>query len=146
MLLIILYIHIHTFKYINCIINCSNVSFLYFFHIKLSCIYTYKIWNILNILLTATLPHIYIYIYTRTPCSVTTYPVCKQLHTLKYINCNIVPYSYFPHVLLLHILHVHLQTYKYIYIYIYTYEKVHLKTHVSFCEQFPICIVKKVVV
>ena len=62
MLLIILYIHIQTFKYINCIINCSNVSFLYFPHVKLSCIYTYKIWNILNILLTAVLPHIYIFL------------------------------------------------------------------------------------
>jgi len=30
------------------------------------------------------------------------------------INCNIVPYSYFPHVLSLHILYIQLQTLKYI--------------------------------
>jgi len=37
---------------------------------------------------------------------------------LKYINCiikcNIVPYSYFRHVLSLHILYIQLQTVKYI--------------------------------
>ena len=41
-----------------------------------------------------------------------------QLQALKYINsiinCNIVPYSYFPHGLSLHILYIQLQTLKYI--------------------------------
>jgi len=47
-------------------------------------------------------------------------PHVLLLHILymKYINCiincNIVPYSYFPHVLLLHILYMQLQTLKYI--------------------------------
>jgi len=39
-----------------------------------------------------------------------------QLQTLKFINCiinrNIVPYSYFLHVLLLHILYIQLQILK----------------------------------
>jgi hypothetical protein len=61
------------FKYINCITNCSKVSFVYSPHITLSCIYTYRLWNILNIILTVTLPHIYIYFFS--PYSVTTYPV-----------------------------------------------------------------------
>jgi len=34
------------------------------------------------------------------------------LTELKYINCNIFPYSYFPHVLSLHILYIQLQTVK----------------------------------
>ena len=125
-------VYTHTnFKYINCIINCSNVSFLYFPHIKLSCIYTYKIWNILNILLTAVLSHIYIFpmfcfyiscVYTYRLWNILIvfsnvilsyiyifpmlcYYYYIHLHILKSINCivncNIVPYLYFPHVILL---------------------------------------------
>ena len=114
MLLIILYIHIQTFKYINCIINCSNVSFLYFLHIKLSCIYTYKIWNILNILLTAILPHIYKYTHTHThiPLVLLLHILYVHLQTLKYINCifkcNIILYLYFPMLCYYYYIHLHI--------------------------------------
>ena len=43
LLLHIQYTHLQNLKCINCIINYNIVSFLHFPHIKLSCIYTYKI-------------------------------------------------------------------------------------------------------
>jgi len=77
-----------------------------------------------------------------------------HLDILKYINCYVVPYSYFPYVRL-YITGVcsyrlsNIYTYTYIYIYTYTHiymKKVHLKTHVSFPEQFTICMFKNVAV
>ena len=63
----------------------------------------------LNILLITILSHIYIYIYILSPSCVTTYPVYTHKN-LKFNNCiikrNIVPFSYFPHVLLLQILYI----------------------------------------
>ena len=37
-----------------------------------------------------------------------------HLKTLKFINCNIIPYSYFPHVMLFYIHYMHLKILKFI--------------------------------
>jgi len=68
LLLHILYIHLQTLKYINCIINCNiavtNMSLTFYYYI--SCIYTYKFWNVLTVLyklwnvLNVILSHIHI--------------------------------------------------------------------------------------
>jgi len=72
LLLHILYIQLQTVKCINCIINCNIVPYSYFlmFCYYISCIYSYRLWNVLTVLLTVILSHIHI-----SSCSVTTYPV-----------------------------------------------------------------------
>jgi len=82
MLLIILYIHVQTLKYINCIINCCIVSFLYFRHMKFLIMYIHlQNLKYINILLTTILSHIYIYIYIYIPV-LCYYISCIYTYTL----------------------------------------------------------------
>ena len=88
----------------------------------MSCIYSYRFWNVLTILSTFYVTNCPVYTSTDlkyiicvTNCNTVPYIYFPHV-TLKYINCiincNIVPYSYSPHVLLLHILYIQLQTVK----------------------------------
>jgi hypothetical protein len=146
----ILYIQLQTMKYINCIIDCNIVPYLFFHHFILTNypIYThletlnYIKWNSkCNITLYLYFPHVMLlrilyksihYIFWKLltvlqyqNCNILIYifsPLLslsimyKHLQNLKFINstikCNIVPYSYFPHILSLHILYIQLQTVK----------------------------------
>jgi hypothetical protein len=73
----------------------------YFIIFLLLCYYlyefAYRLWNILTVL-TVILSHIHF------PLMFCHYISCIYSYRLKYINCNIVQYSYFPNVLSLHIL------------------------------------------
>ena len=84
MLLIILYIHIKTLKYINCIIKCNIVLYSYFPHIKLlNILYMHlHILKYINCIINCNIVP-----YSYFPLSVTTYPVYTstdfQIYTRK---------------------------------------------------------------
>jgi hypothetical protein len=80
----ILYIQRQNYKYINCIINCNNVSFSYFPHHKLLYIMYTHLQNMKYII----------------NCNIVTYIY--------------IIYIFFPHILFLHILYIHLENYNYI--------------------------------
>ena len=80
--------------------------FLYIQYIfLLSCIYSYRLWNILTVLLTLILSHIHISLMF---CH---YISCKYTYKLPlYSKQYIILNSYFPNSLLLHITYIHLNT------------------------------------
>jgi len=86
-------------------------TFTLFYH-YISCLYSYRLWNLLTGLINVIMSHIHIF-----SIFVAYYPVYTGTE-LKIINsnidCNIVLYSYFPNILSLHILYIQLQTLKYI--------------------------------
>jgi hypothetical protein len=101
MLIITLYIHLQILKLINYISKCNFVPCLYFPHgVLIITLYIHL--QILKCILSIFMLH-FLYI---------------QLQILKYINCiincNSLPYSYFPRVLSLDIPYIQLQTLKYI--------------------------------
>ena len=102
----ILCIQLQTVKYINCIINCNIVkySLLTIFFYFISCIQSYRSCKLLIVILTVILTNIHI-----SSVFYHSIPSIKP-HKQKYFNsiftCNIVPYSYFPHVISLHILYI----------------------------------------
>ena len=117
MLLIILYIHIQTFKYINCIINCC-IILIFSPHEVFNYVYTPTNLKYINILLTVILFHfIYIYIYIYIPHIVLLHILYIHVQKQESINCivkcNIVRYMFFPHILL-SILYIQLHVLRYI--------------------------------
>ena len=74
-------LYTHTFKYINCIINCCIVSFLYFPHIKFLIIMLMHLQNLkyMKYVINCNIaPYIYIYIYIH----IYTFPILCY-----YISC-----------------------------------------------------------
>ena len=66
----ILYIQLQTSKYINCTINSNIVQYSYFPHVlcQISCIYSYRLRNILTVLLTVILSNIHIFPISANTC------------------------------------------------------------------------------
>ena len=94
---------------------CTLLIFSSYYVYYISCIYTCRFWNVLTLLSNVILSNIHIIpILLLILLQIILY---IYLHTLGciycIINCNIVPYSYFPHVSL-HILYIQLQTVKFI--------------------------------
>ena len=91
------------------IIFCTVPCSMYIFSI-----YSYRLWNILTISLTAIISHIHISLmfchYISCIYSHRLWNILTILLTAKHF-----PYSYFPHVSSLQILYIQLQTLKYIY-------------------------------
>ena len=72
----------------------------------LSCIYSYKTWNVLTVLLTVILSHIHISLmFCYYISCIYIYRLINVL-IVFIINYNIVPFLYFPHVMLLIILYI----------------------------------------
>ena len=58
LLQIILYIYLHTLKCIYSIMNCNIIPYHYYY--KLSCIYIYTLWKILDVLSNVILSHFHL--------------------------------------------------------------------------------------
>jgi hypothetical protein len=86
------------YGFLTVILSHIHISLMFCHYI--SCIYSYRLWNILTVILF----HIHISL------TLSLHILYVQLQTVKYINCNIVPYLYFPQVLSLRTLFIQLRT------------------------------------
>jgi len=95
MLLIILYVHLQTLKYINCIINCNTVPYSYFLHVLLQHILYIELQTLkfINCIIRCNIAQ-----YSYFPNLMLVHSISIHWNNLKYINCiincNIVPYPF----------------------------------------------------
>ena len=100
----------HTLLLSTVMLSHIHIS-LMFSHYR-SYIYSYRLWNVLTVLLTVILSHIHISLmFCHYISCIYSY---RLLNVLTLLLTNIVPYSYFRNVLSLHILYIQLHTLKHI--------------------------------